>query len=120
MDAGNSQNSYITKEELQFFESSLKEEREVLRGRRKDSAKLLKEYSDAEEVNETLIMSQDAEKKIKEINGALERIKNGTYGYCQKTGEEIGVKRLKIEPTAKFCIEAQEEMEKNADLEEDE
>ena len=44
MDAGNSQNSYITKEEFQFFESSLKEEREVLRGRRKDSAKLLKEY----------------------------------------------------------------------------
>ena len=38
----------------------------------------------------------------------------------QKTGEEIGVKRLKIEPTAKFCIEAQEEMDKNADLEEDE
>ena len=38
----------------------------------------------------------------------------------QKTGEEIGVKRLKIEPTAKFCIEAQEEMDKNAYLEEDE
>ena len=92
MDAGNSQNSYITKEEFQFFESSLKEEREVLRGRRKDSAKLLKEYSDAEEVNETLIVSQDAEKKIKEINGALEytcKITKAANGEPTKSFKKI-------------------------------
>ena len=68
------------------------EEREVLRGRRKDSAKLLKEYSDAEEVNETLIVSQDAEKKIKEINGALEytcKITKAANGEPTKSFKKI-------------------------------
>ena len=42
---------------------------------------------------------------------ALERIRQGTYGYCEVTSEPIGVKRLLIVPTAKYCIKVQEERE---------
>jgi DnaK suppressor protein len=45
---------------------------------------------------------------IREIDDALERIENGTYGYCEESGEEIGIRRLEAHPTATLSIEAQE------------
>lgn len=45
---------------------------------------------------------------IREIDEALERIKEGSYGYCEETGEEIGIRRLEARPTATLSIEAQE------------
>jgi DnaK suppressor protein len=47
-------------------------------------------------------------KLLQKINEALERIKNGTYGYCEHTGEEIGLKRLEARPIATLSIKAQE------------
>lgn len=51
-------------------------------------------------------------KLIKKINAALDRIRVGTYGYCEETGEEIGIKRLEARPIATLSIEAQEWHEK--------
>ncbi|KPK96773.1 MAG: molecular chaperone DnaK [Omnitrophica WOR_2 bacterium SM23_72] len=51
-------------------------------------------------------------KLIYEINDALERITVGTYGYCEKTGKQIGIKRLEACPTATLSIEAQERYER--------
>ena len=51
-------------------------------------------------------------KLISKINSALQRIKNGTYGYCEETGEEIGLKRLIARPVATLSIEAQEKHER--------
>jgi len=48
---------------------------------------------------------------IHKINGALQRIRNGTYGYCEETGKEIGIRRLESHPTAKLCLEAQKRHE---------
>ncbi|KPK30744.1 MAG: molecular chaperone DnaK [Nitrospira bacterium SG8_3] len=45
---------------------------------------------------------------INEIDEALERIQDGSYGYCEDTGEEIGLKRLEARPSARLCLEAQE------------
>ena len=42
---------------------------------------------------------------------ALRRIKDGTYGYCEETGEEIGLKRLIARPIASLTVEAQEKHE---------
>ena len=44
---------------------------------------------------------------------ALRRIKDGTYGYCEESGEPIGLKRLMARPIATLSIEAQEKHEKN-------
>lgn len=51
-------------------------------------------------------------KLIKKINQALDRIENGTYGYCEETGEPIGLARLEARPVTTLCIEAQERHER--------
>ena len=52
-------------------------------------------------------------KLISKINSALQRIKDGTYGYCEETGEPIGLKRLIARPVATLSIEAQERHERD-------
>jgi DnaK suppressor protein len=53
-----------------------------------------------------------ARKLIAKIDQALTRIENGTYGYCEDTGEHIGIKRLEARPIATLSIEAQERHER--------
>jgi DnaK suppressor protein len=53
-----------------------------------------------------------ARKLIAKIDQALIRIENGTYGYCEETGERIGLKRLLARPIATLSIEAQERHER--------
>ena len=52
-------------------------------------------------------------KLISKINSALQRLKDGTYGFCEETGEPIGLKRLMARPVATLCIAAQEKHEKD-------
>ena len=51
-------------------------------------------------------------KLISKIDGAIKKIENGTYGFCEETGEPIGIKRLIARPVAALCIAAQEKHEK--------
>ena len=51
-------------------------------------------------------------KLITKIDGALKKIQDGTYGFCEETGEPIGLKRLIARPIATLSIEAQERHEK--------
>jgi len=51
-------------------------------------------------------------KLISKIDKALNKLKDGTYGYCEETGEPIGLKRLIARPIATLSIEAQERHEK--------
>jgi DnaK suppressor protein len=58
------------------------------------------------------LRTRDRERKLlKKIDSALERIDNGTYGYCEETGEEIGLRRLEARPVATLSVEAQERRE---------
>lgn len=59
-------------------------------------------------------------KLIKKINQALDRIENGTYGYCEDTGEPIGLARLEARPVATLSIEAQERHERKEKTQADE
>ena len=52
-------------------------------------------------------------KLLSKIDKAIKRIKDDTYGFCEETGEPIGVKRLIARPIATLSIEAQEKHEKN-------
>ena len=52
-------------------------------------------------------------KLISKINSALQRLKEGTYGFCQETGEPIVIKRLMARPIATLSIEAQERHERD-------
>ena len=61
-----------------------------------------------------------ARKLILKIDEALERIDDGSYGYCEETGEEIGVERLMARPIATLCVEAQERHERREKTYDDE
>tara|TARA_Y100000590_G_scaffold354353_1_gene407630 strand:- start:373 stop:780 length:408 start_codon:yes stop_codon:yes gene_type:complete len=52
-------------------------------------------------------------KLLGKIDKAIKKIKDDTYGYCEETGEPIGIKRLIARPIATLSIEAQEKHEKN-------
>ena len=53
-----------------------------------------------------------ARKLISKIDEALKRIEDGVYGYCEDTGEPIGIERLEVRPVATLSIEAQERHER--------
>ena len=58
------------------------------------------------------LRTRDRERKLlRKIDSALARIDDGSYGFCDETGEEIGLKRLEARPVAKLCLEAQERRE---------
>ena len=58
------------------------------------------------------LRTRDRERKLqKKIQQSLNRIENGSYGYCEETGEKIGLKRLEARPVATLCLEAQERRE---------
>jgi len=58
------------------------------------------------------LRTRDRERKLlKKIDSALSRIDDGTYGYCEETGDEIGLRRLEARPVATLCVEAQERRE---------
>ena len=59
------------------------------------------------------LRTRDRERKLlKKIASALQRVEGQTYGYCEETGEEIGLRRLEARPVATLCVEAQERRER--------
>ena len=70
-------------------------------------------FSEDSEDEKLIKRRKEQKEKIKE---ALEKIKLGTYGYCDGTGEEIGVGRLEANPLAIYCIEEQEKIEKEKNI----
>ena len=69
----------------------------------------------AEEIERSFeLKTRERERKlISKIDDALKRIENGSYGYCEETGDRISIKRLEARPVAILSLEAQELHEKN-------
>ena len=76
------------------------------------SADIVDQASSHAEKTVEMRASNRRRKLINKIDQALKRLKDGTYGYCEDTGEPIGLKRLIARPIATLCIEAQEKHEK--------
>ena len=58
------------------------------------------------------LRTRDRERKLlKKIDSALARIDERSYGYCEETGDQIGLRRLEARPVATLCVEAQERRE---------
>jgi len=58
------------------------------------------------------LRTRDRERKLlKKIDSALSRIDDGSYGFCEETGDQIGLRRLEARPVATLCVEAQERRE---------
>lgn len=121
-----SSDEYMNDKQLNFFKNLLKKE---LTQNKNLLSSILNETLDAETLNTTAADQMDRmvglnaltkatsenqrlTKQIKAIELALKRIKEGEYGYCLNTGDEIGLKRLLLCPEAPFCVEEQELLEK--------
>ena len=57
-------------------------------------------------------LNVNQQKAFLEIESALKRIENGTYGLCESCGEQISLERLKVNPEARLCISCKEQAEK--------
>ena len=94
----------------------LKESSQTLANMQKEENTAKSDITDraSEEIERSFeLRTRDRERKlINKIEAALRRIKEGSYGYCEETGEPIGIKRLEARPVATLSLEAQEIHEK--------
>ena len=114
---------YMNKDQLQYFREKLVKWREELIAESQETIASLKEENWREpDLSDRASLETEAGvelrtrnrylKLIGKIDAALRRIEDGTYGYCEETGEPIGIKRLEARPIATMTIEAQERHEK--------
>tara|TARA_Y100000590_G_scaffold69821_2_gene76200 strand:+ start:12222 stop:12680 length:459 start_codon:yes stop_codon:yes gene_type:complete len=100
---------------LEWKKQLMKEADKTVRHMQQDSSKL-SDPNDAatqEEEFRLELRTRDRERKlINKIDQALQRVEDGSYGYCEETGDPIGIKRLEARPIATLCIEAQERHER--------
>ncbi len=59
-----------------------------------------------------LSLNENEQVRLKEVDEALDRIKNGTYGICEECGGPISLKRLEVRPVAKYCVPCLTNLEK--------
>lgn len=59
-------------------------------------------------------LNENQRKVLREVDEALDRIEEGTYGICDSCEKPIGLKRLQIKPFAKYCVQCQDLIEKQA------
>ena len=101
------------------LEKTLMSEAEKTMEHMKQDSSKLSDPNDAatqEEEFRLELRTRDRERKlISKIDQALQRIEDGSYGYCEDTGEPIGIKRLEARPIATLSIEAQERHEKDGE-----
>lgn len=113
---------YMNPLQLEYFRQKLQSWKEELVSNSRETLDHLKEENWNEpDMNDRATIETDTNfelrtrdryrKLIDKIEEALQRIEDGEYGYCEETGDEIGIKRLEARPVATLCIEAQENHE---------
>ena len=112
---------YMSKEQLAFFKQRLLELQSQLRENAGQTTEHLRELAivpdpadraTLEEEHALELRARDRERKLlKKVEASIIRIDEGEYGYCEETGEPIGIPRLLARPTATLSIEAQERRE---------
>lgn len=114
---------FMNERQLEYFKQKLNEWKdEILRESRETVAHLQKETENhadladraSSETDRALeLRTRDRQRKlISKIDQALRRVEDGSYGYCEETGEPIGLARLEARPTATLSLEAQERHER--------
>ncbi len=112
---GPTQLAYFRRRLLEWRESLLEESQRTI-AQLQEEDKGLSDVVDraSQESEHTLeLRTRDRYRKLlSKIDSALRRIEDGSYGYCEDTGEEIGLQRLRARPIASLTVEAQERRER--------
>ena len=108
---------YMNAQQLAFFRGMLLDMKNAILERGEETMQSLREsellpdpadQATLEEEHVLEMRTRDRERKLlKKINEALERLDSGNYGYCEETGEPIGLPRLLARPAATLSLEAQ-------------
>ena len=109
------QREYFRLKLLDWREDILKEAKETLQHLQDDNQNHpdLADRASSETDRAIELRARDRQRKlIAKIDAALQRIEDGTYGYCEETGDPISLKRLEARPIATLSIEAQERHER--------
>lgn len=112
---------YMNAQQLEFFRRRLTDLEKELRANADQTTVNLRETTvvpdpadraTIEEVHALELRTRDRERKLlKKVQAAIKRIDDGDYGYCEETGDPIGVARLMARPTATLSLEAQQRRE---------
>jgi DnaK suppressor protein len=106
---------YFKKKLLNWKEDILRESRETVTHLQKETENHpdLADRASSETDRALELRTRDRQRKlISKIDDALRRIEDGVYGYCEETGEPIGLARLQARPIATLALEAQERHER--------
>ncbi|HSR75836.1 MAG TPA: RNA polymerase-binding protein DksA [Xanthobacteraceae bacterium] len=109
------QREYFRQKLLDWKEGILKEARETLQHLQDENQNHsdLADRASSETDRAIELRARDRQRKlIAKIDAAIQRIDDGTYGYCEETGEPIALKRLEARPIATLSLEAQERHER--------
>jgi DnaK suppressor protein len=109
------QRAYFRRKLLNWREEILQSTKETLQHLQDDSSQHadIADRATSETERALELRARDRQRKlIAKIDAALERIEDGTYGYCEETGEPISLKRLDARPIATLSVEAQERHER--------
>jgi DnaK suppressor protein len=116
------ESEYMNEKQLEFFRNRLQEQKDALLSNAGETTEHLREDTSIvpdpadratiEEEHALELRTRDRERKLlKKISQSLGRIEAGDYGYCDETGEPIGLGRLLARPTATLSLEAQQRRE---------
>ena len=117
------QKAYFRAKLSAWRQDILKESKETLEVLQDESGKLadMADRASSETDRSIELRARDRQRKlISKIDAAMRRIDDGTYGYCEETGEPISLKRLEARPIATLSIEAQERHERREKVYRDE
>ncbi|WP_349357548.1 RNA polymerase-binding protein DksA [Stappia sp.] len=109
------QREYFRRKLLKWKEELLKESRETLANLQEESQNHpdIADRASSETDRSIELRARDRQRKlIAKIDAALERVADGSYGYCVETGDPISLKRLEARPIATLSLEAQEAHER--------
>lgn len=109
------QREYFRQKLLRWKEDILRESRETLQHLQNESENHpdIADRASSETDRSIELRARDRQRKlIAKIDAALARIEDGTYGYCEETGEPISIRRLEARPIATLSVEAQERHER--------
>jgi DnaK suppressor protein len=114
-------NAYMNEDQLAFFRHRLQSMEQELLANAGETTEHLRETvivpdpadrATIEEEHALELRTRDRERKLlKKVQSSLQRIESGEYGYCEETGDPIGIPRLLARPTATLSLEAQQRRE---------
>lgn len=113
--------NYMNKTQLEFFrERLIKQKNDIIYSLKETSENLQNQEREADDNDRASLEEErwlelrirDREAKLLgKIDEALARIDDGSYGYCEDTGDEIGIERILVRPTATLSIDAKQRRE---------